>query len=194
MSSLSAWMIALTLSILVIIFAAALNNPVAHMMAAGVVSTAFALSAIREHNTLRETGASRSELGSSTARNMGLIWAWGALGLCITYGLILENRFPEWWHFGLGFALAAVASIIFSNMLNRDHAAGRDDDSVAAVGRALVMVQLAGVIGGIASMLYDGKFPRSTTYPDWAACNIFFFGALAIAAISINALLSKKET
>jgi hypothetical protein len=192
MSSLVAWMVALTLSILAIIFTAALNNPVAHMMASGLVSTAFALTAIREHNALRAAGASRSEIGSSTARNTGLIWAWGALGLCITYAMILENHYPEWWHFGLGFSLAAVGSIIFSNMLNRDQASGQVDQSVMSVGRALVWLQLLGVVAGVIGLLWDGKFPRAASYPDWAACNIFFFGALAIGAISINALLAPR--
>jgi hypothetical protein len=192
MSSLLAWMVALTLSILAIIFTAALNSPVAHMMASGLVSTALALTAIREHNQLRAAGASRSEIGSSTARNTGLIWAWGALGLCITYALILENHFPEWWHFGLGFALAAVASIVFSNMLDRDQVSGKVDKSVMSIGRVLVMLQLLGVTAGAIALLWDGKFPRAVSFPDWAACNIFFFGALAIGAISLNALLASK--
>jgi hypothetical protein len=194
MSSLSAWMIALTISICAIILTAAVGSPVTHMFASGLVSVAFALTAIREHNALQAAGASTSEIGSSTARNIGLIWTWGALGICVTYGLILVNRWPEWWQFFLGFALVAIGSIIFSNMLNRDQAAGRTDQSVMSIGRALVTLQLAGVIAGIVSMLYDGKFPRAITYPDWAACNIFFFGALAIAAISINALMAKKDT
>lgn len=193
MSSLTAWMIALTLSICAIILTAAVNRPDLHMIAAGVVSIAFALTAIREHNALRAAGASKSEIGSSTARNTGLVWAWGALGILVTYAFIIVNRWPEWWQFFLGFALAAVASIIFSNMLDRDQQAGRVDKSVMKVGRILVMLQLVGVIGGIISMLYEGKFPIDATQPRWAANNILFFGALAIGAISLNALRSAKD-
>lgn len=193
MSTLTAWMIALTLSICAIIITAAMNAPGLHMIASGVVSVGLALTAIREHNDLQAVHASKSEVGSSTARNTGLVWAWGALGIFVTYTFILPQRWPEWWQFFLGFAIAAVASIVFSNMLQRDTAAGRVDDNVMKVGRALVMLQLVGVIAGIISMLFDGKFPRSLDYPDWAACNIFFFGALAIAAISLNALKSVKE-
>ena len=193
MSSLSAWMIALTLSIIAIIFTAALNNPTMHIVASGLVSVAFAMTAIREHNALQAAGASKSAIGSSTARHVGLVWAWGGLGIFVTYGLILENRWPEWWVFFLAFLIAAIASLVFSNMLDRDTSAGRVDKSVMSFGRALVILQLAGVIGGIISMLIDGKFPRAASYPDWAACNIFFFGALAIAAISLNALRSGKR-
>jgi FtsH-binding integral membrane protein len=186
-------MIALTLSICAIILTAAVNDPMLHMIASGAVSLVFAATAIREHNTLRAAGASKSVIGSSTARNTGLVWAWGALGIFVTYAFILQQRWPEWWHFFLGFALAAIASIIFSNMLDRDAKADRVDDSVMKVGRTLVLVQLAGVLVAIVSMFIDGKFPRAASYPDWAGCNIFFFGALAIAAISLDALRTAKD-
>ncbi|MBK9078455.1 MAG: hypothetical protein IPL91_04630 [Hyphomicrobium sp.] len=193
MPSLFAWMIALTLSICVIILTAAINNPVLHMIASGAVSLVLAVTAIREHNALRAAGASKSVIGSSTARNTGLVWAWGGLGILVTYAFILQNRWPEWWHFFLGFVLAAIASIIFSNMLDRDAKVERVDKSVMKVGRTLVMVQLAGMLVAIISMFIDGKFPRDASYPDWAGCNIFFFGALAIAAISLNALTTAKD-
>ena len=54
------------------------------------------------------------------------------------------------------------------------------------------MALLVGMVIAIASLFIDGKFPRDVSHPDWAACNIFFFGALAVAAMCINALLSSK--
>jgi hypothetical protein len=194
MSSVTAWMIALTLSICAIILTAALNRPDLHMVASGAVSIVFAITAIREHNALRASGASKSEIGSSTARNAGLVWAWGALGILVTYAFILVNRWPEWWQFFLGMSVAAVASIIFSNMLDRDNSAGRVDKSIMSVGRMLVTAQLVGVVLGMISMVYEGKFPIDISQPRWAANNIFFFGALAIAAISYNALRPAKNT
>lgn len=193
MSSLTAWMIALTLSICAIILTAAVNDPLLHMIASGAVSLVFAVIAIREQNALTAAGAPESEVGSSTARNIGLVWTWGALGIFVTYYFILQQRWPEWWQFVLGFSIAAVASIIFSNMLDRDAKAGRVDDAVLKVGRALIIAQLAGVVLAVISMFVDGKFPRAASYPDWAGCNIFFFGGIAIAAISINALRSAKS-
>lgn len=187
-------MIALTLSICAIILTAAVNNPLLHMAASGLVSLVFAGVAIREHNALTAASAPQSAIGSSTARHIGLVWAWGALGIFVTYAFILQERWPEWWHFFLGFAIAAAASIIFSNMLDRDTEAGRVDEAILKIGRALIIAQLIGVIVAVISMFVDGKFPRAASYPDWAGCNIFFFGAVAIAAISINALRSAKST
>ncbi len=193
-SSLTGWMIALTVSLCAIILSAAANLPLLHMTASGIVSLGFALMAVREHSALAAAGASKNALGSSTARHIGLVWAWGALGLLVTYLLILEERWPEWWQFFMGFAFAAVASLVFSNMLDRDDAAGKVDDSVMKVGRGLVLLQLAGVLIALISLFVDGKFPRAVTYADWAGCNIFFFGALAIAAISANALFATRKT
>ena len=104
-----------------------------------------------------------------------------------------ENRWPEWWQFFLGMAIAAVASIVFSNTLDRDGEAGHVDQSVMKIGRILVMLQLAGCVLGMLSLVWEGKFPIDAAQPRWAANNILFFGALAIAAISLNALRSVKS-
>jgi hypothetical protein len=43
--------------------------------------------------------------------------------------------------------------------------------------------------------LIDGKMVRYQTprFTDWAANNVFFFGAMALAAISFNALRARDE-
>ena len=116
----------------------------------------------------------------------------GAIGLLVIYSLIFEGRWAEWWQFFIAFLFAAVGCIIYANMLTRDADAGREDPAVIKLGRILVMALLVGMVIAIASLFIDGKFPRDVSHPDWAACNIFFFGALAVAAICINALLSSK--
>jgi hypothetical protein len=52
------------------------------------------------------------------------------------------------------------------------------------------MSQLAGMILVVVGLLIDGKMVRflDPRYTDWAANNVFFFGALALAAISGHAL------
>ena len=194
MSSLTAWMINLTLSLCAIILAAGANSPTMHMAASGAVSLVFALLAVREHAALEAANATKSTVGASTARYSGLIWAWGALGILVTYDFIFDQRWPEWIQFFLGFIFAAAGCLFFANMLTRDSASGKDDASVISIGRMLVIFQFVGMMVAAISMLIDGKFPRGIAHPDWAACNIFFFGALSIAAISLNALLSSRRT
>ena len=185
MTSLTAWMISLTLGLCAIILTAALNQPAWHLVATGLISVAFAIMAIRENRSLIAEGATKHVIAASPARDIGLGWTWGAIGLLVIYSLIFEGRWAEWWQFFIGFLFAAVGSIVFANMLTRDAEAGREDPAVFKLGRILVMALLVGMVIAIASLFIDGKFPRDTSHADWAACNIFFFGAIALAVILI---------
>ncbi|MGL4395865.1 MAG: hypothetical protein ACRCS9_04940 [Hyphomicrobium sp.] len=193
MASTYAWMISLTIGLCIIIISAGAGEPTVHMAAAGLVSLAFALVAIWENRSLKFAGRQKAHVAMSTARHTGLVWAWGALALLATYGFNLVRGWPEWWHFFLGFSLAAVGSLVIANMLGRDADANREDPAVMQLGRVLLILQLAGMVVAIVSLFIDGKFPRDVRHADWAGCNIFFFGALSIALISINALLSSES-
>ncbi len=190
MGTLAGWMIALTVSVCATVIAAAAGDQLLHMATTGLVTLGLALLAVREHRNLLAAGASESVVGASTARHCGLVWAWGALATLVTYGFTLEAQWPEWWQFLLGFAFAAVASLLFASMLNRDAERGTVDAGLLKIGRTLIIAQIIGMAAAIISLFIDGKFPRDVSKPDWANCNIFFFGALAIAAISINALIN----
>lgn len=193
MSSLTAWMISLTLGLCAVIVTAGAGQPTLNLIATGLVSAAFASMAIRENRSLIAERAGKSAIAASTARYIGLVWTWGALALLVIYFLVFENRWPEWWQFFMSFATAAVGCIIFANMLGRDDAEGREDESIMKLGRLLIKLQLIGMAVGVISLVLDGKFPRSVTNSDWAACNIFFFGGIAVAAICANALAAPRE-
>ena len=188
MLSLAGWLFALSAAVCATILAAAAHEPTLHAVAAGLVGSVIAALAIRDHQRLQEGGAPTSAIASSTARYLGLVWAWGALALLITYTIIVDRRWPEWWQFFAGFAFAAAASLAFANMLDRDRATGRADATLVKVGRVLVQVQLVGMAAGLISLFADGKFPRDVSHPDWAGSNIFFCGALTLAIISLDAL------
>jgi hypothetical protein len=190
MLSLVGWVFGLALSVCATVLTAATNDPPLHVAACAVVALVIVIVAIWNHQRLINTGASTNAIASSTARYLSLVWAWGALGILLLYVVVLDKRWPEWWQFFLGFSFAALASILFSNMLDRDRAAGRSDPALVKAGRILVQVQIVGMAVGIASMFIDHKFPRDVAHADWAGNNILFFGALAIAAISLDALRS----
>lgn len=193
MSSIMAWIISLTLGLCGVIITAGAHQPFLNLLATGLVSVAFASLAIRENRALLADHANRSVIAASTARYIGLVWAWGGLSILVIYALVYENTWPEWWQFFLSFATAAVGCIIFANMLGRDAEANHEDESVMSLGRLLVKLQLVGMAIGVISLFADGKFPRDTAHPDWAACNIFFFGGIAIAAICANALAAARD-
>lgn len=190
MLSLVGWVLGLALAVCATVVTAAVKEPNLHMTACGVVALAIVVVAIWDHQRLINSGAPTSAIASSTARYLGLVWAWGALAVLAIYVVLLDRAWPEWWQFFLGFTFAAIASIAFSTLLDRDRAAGRSDPILVKAGRILVQVQIVGMAVGIISLFVDHKFPRDVTHADWAGNNILFFGALAIAAISLDALRS----
>jgi hypothetical protein len=195
MPSRIAWFIAPIGCVIPVVGAAAADSPILQMSAAAAICAAFVLAAVRDNTALHAVAAPENKIASSTARFAWLVWAWGGLGILLTYTLVLSRAvWPEWWHFVLAFGFAALISHFYADMLDRDTEAGRSDPALLKIGRALLIAQLAGVIVGVISMLADGKFPRAPSHADWAACNIFFFGALAIAVISVHALRSAKTS
>lgn len=192
MLSFTSWTIALIGAVAAIVAIAAVGEPLHQLIACALITLAMAANAIRENVSLVSAGASKSVVAGSTALHAGLVWAWGALAILLTYMIVIDERWPEWWHFFFGFAIAAIGSVVYARAMARDEAAGRVDQSMIKIGRALVWAQTIGVAAGLISMFVDGKFPRATTYVDWAGCNIFFFGGLAILLISANALRTSR--
>lgn len=193
MSSLVIWMLILTVGISATILSAAANLPLVHMAMVGAISLAIALIAIRENRQLVASGASKGEIAASTARYMGLVWTWGAVGLFVTYNFILQWK--EWWHFFIAFAVLAVLCLFVSNSMGRDQVAGKEDKTFMTIARYLTVAQLVGMMVTVIGLLIDGKMIRflNPRHQDWAANNIFFFGALALAAISYVALMARDK-
>lgn len=150
--------------------------------------------AVRQCRVLLAKAASASEIASSNAWYMGVIWGWGTLALIATYGtgVLVWN---EWWHFVLAFAVAAGLSLYFANALKKDALVGKEDDTMLRIARYLAIVQLVGMVITMLGLIIDGKMVRFMTlrFTDWAANNVFFFGALGIAVISAYALRHNKH-
>jgi hypothetical protein len=76
--------------------------------------------------------------------------------------------------------------------MSRDVETGREDETMLKLARYLTIGQLVGMLITMIGLVIDDKMPRDPQEPDWAANNIFFFGAAALALISANALRSPK--
>ncbi len=189
------WMMILTISVCAIILSAAIGDPPLLMFMTGAVSLGLALIAIRDYRNLESEGATRGQLSASTARHMGLIWAWGGLGLLVSYGLLLPKTWHEWPVFFGGFAAAAVACLIFAATLTRDEELGRKDDAMINLGRYLTIAQLLGMLATLIGICIDpDKRLLSDARPDWVANNIFVAGAIALTAVSAYALMRTRQT
>lgn len=193
MGSILGWSLGIGASVAALVLVAALklqNTDLAyvHMAIAACVSILMALAAVRE---LRQP-ASAELLASVGSRYLGVIWAWGALALIATYAFVLQWR--EWWHFSLVFIALAGACLFLSASLRKDAESGADDDTMFKLARILIRIHLGAAILTVIGLLVDGKMVRFLVprHQDWAAQNIFFFGAIALGVVSWHTLRTMK--
>ena len=186
MTSAWLWIVSLAIGTAAVCLSAAVAGQDLHMAVTALVCLGFALLAVWERRRLVNSGSSEPALASATANSMGLVWAWAALSMLLTYRFVLS--WHEWWQYVLAAAGVAALCLFFASMMSKDAAAERQDDAILNIARYLTIGQLAGMVIAMVGMIIDDKMPRDPREPDWAANAIFFFGAAALAAISMNAL------
>ncbi len=195
MASLAIWMITLSISLAAIILSAAAGIPSVHTAFAGLIGLTIAAMAVVDNLQRRKAGTEESLVAASTARYMGLVWTWGALSLFVTYYFILSWK--EWMVFTGIFAVIGILCMFFAATLEKDAEAGRKDETMLNLAKYLSIGQLVGMLIATVGLVIDGKFPVTVKsnigWQDWAANNIFFFGALSIAIITANALWTKYQ-
>lgn len=193
-SSLFVWMMALTISMSVTILSAAAHMPSVHMSMTALVTLAIAIVAVQTYRQLAATTPNRSALAANTARYTGLVWLWAGIAIFVTYNFILKN-WPEWWQFSTGLMIVGIMCMILAGMFQRDADEGNEDESILKVARLLNMIQIVGMLIAAIGLVADHKFDfgMSAARPDWAANNIFFFGALAVACIGVHAIASDNK-
>ena len=193
------WSLTIAISIALLAFTAGERNGNITMayvnMAIAVVSgVIFVVLALRSNRQLQASGASAMAIGADTARSMGLIYLWGTLGLAVIYGFGFLI-WKEWWHFLLAFLTVSIVCFIISLLMQRRVDANQEDPQLLKHGDRGNMLQLVGMIIVMLGLLIDGKMIRFIVerYTDWAANNIFFFGAAALTVISAYALMTRKN-
>ena len=194
-SSLFVWMMALTISICITILSAAAGQPSLHMSVTALVTLAIAIVAVQTYRRLTLTAPGRSMLAAHTARYTGLVWLWAGIAIFVTYNFILSN-WREWWQFSIGLMVVGMMCLILAVMFERDAGENNEDESILKVARLLNVIQIVGMLVAAIGLVADHKFTfgLSAARPDWAANNIFFFGALAIAAIGVHSVASDHKT
>lgn len=184
--------------VLLIVFASLRSNNVqmayAHMGIAAIVAVGFATNFFMANNSLRASGASKSAVAATTSRYVGYVAGWAAVCLLTIYGTGVL-RWREWLTFTIVCAVIAALSLLFANMLQRDAEAGKEDAGMLKLANTLAIVLLAGMVITIVGLILDKKMVRflNPAYTDWAANNVFFFAAVALAAISGHALKNKNS-
>ena len=188
------WVLVMGTSVAVLVLAAAGRaiNPsfgYAHLaLAAGSVAI-LALFLIREIRGTIERGSSRNLVGAAKVRAMGTIWIWGAICLFATYatGVLFWS---DWWLFTLPFVIIGLVCMFISILLKRRDEQGKSDEKLLRVLSVLAKVQIAAMLGAMLWLLVNGKMMRflDSRTADWAAYNIFFFGAAVLGFLSLYAV------
>jgi hypothetical protein len=193
MASIIIWIVGVGASIAALVIAAAFKLHYVHMAVAAAVAILIALAAIAATRSVELANGKRALLTSSNIRHLGLVWAWAALALFVTYAFVLQWR--EWWHFVLAFAALAAACLALSIALAKDAESDHADDTMLKLARIVAIVHLVAMVITVVGLIIDGKMVRflNPRHQDWAAQNIFFFGAIALAAISWHTLATIKH-
>lgn len=194
MTSMIIWMFGIGASAAALVVAAAMKQYYLHMALAALVSILVALASYREVRLAEAEGADSASGVGISLRHMGLVWTWGALALFVTYAFDIVS-WREWWQFFIAFFLLAGLSLFLSATMRKDAATGVVDDTLLKVARGFSIFILVAMVVTMIGLLVDGKMWRFTTVAglrrgsqDWAANNVFFFGAMALAAISWHAV------
>ncbi len=191
-SSLIACFVVLTASLIATIMISAEERPGPLIVATAIAAVVWALLAMRDRQRLAASGASPSRIAAASARYMGVVWLWGAVSLFIVYVFILT--WHEWWQFFAAFAVVGALCIGYAALLERDANAGRDDETMLALGRYMAIGQLVGMVVTVIGLAIDPD--KEFYWPadgDWAGNIIFLFGALALLAITAHALINDKK-
>lgn len=193
MSGMIIWVLGIGVSIAAMIVAAALKLQYIHMAIAAVVCVFMALAAISEVRATPEDADQPHLRASTSMRYLGLVWTWGALALITTYASVL--KWSMWVPFFVLCFLAGGLFLFVSATLRKDGESGQKDEKIVRVGRGLAMAQLIATGVGLVVLLAKGSFEPTVElgHQFWAANNLFLFGALALGAISWNALLMESK-
>lgn len=171
----------------------------AHMALSAIMAAVFCLLAYRDVSAVSATGTQRDAAVSGLmSQYMGLVWAWGALALAVTYATKIVT-WKEWPAFFIVFAILSAVSFFISKRLLAAAETTDPDPTLMKFSRYLGIALLAGAVIVMLGLVIDGKMDnfleiQRPNWQDWAANNYFFFGAAALAFLSAYGLIATKST
>jgi hypothetical protein len=186
MNSAWLWIISLIIGTAIVYYGADSGQQYLHMGLTALVCAGYAVLGIWERSRAVAAGADEPAVAAVTSSSMGLVWVWAGLSMLVTYTLALY--WHEWWQYVLAGIGVGALCLAFAQMMRKDSAAGRRDETLLKIARYLTIGQFVGMVIAMIGMVVDSKMPRDMREPDWAANGLFFFGAAALAVLSANAL------
>jgi hypothetical protein len=187
------WIMALAISISVHAITAAMPSVGLHALVSAMITLVIAVLAVRENERALTADSDAFELASTNAHYMAVVWAWAGLTITLTYASVMH--WSSWWYYAMPIGGAAVLCLCFANLMVKG-SEGTTATRALKLARFLALVQLVGAVAVIAGLIATGKlvFASSASTAalarDWAANDIFFFGATALAVISAVSIKS----
>lgn len=187
------WILALAIAISVHAITAAMPSVELHALISAMISLIMAVLAVRENERELRSDNDIFDLAATNARYMAVVWGWAAVTVTLTYASVLH--WADWWHYAMPISGAAVLYLCFANLVDK----GTESTTAMRalkLSRFLAIVQLVGALAVIVAFIASGKLAFASHASvanlarDWAANDIFFFGATALAVISTVALKS----
>lgn len=184
MSAIVIWILAIGFGTAALTVAAALKLQFLHMVVTAAVTVFMALAAIAETRRADDNDAR----AAISLRHLGLVWTWVALNLFVTYGYIITWR--PWMLLFVACFLSGGLCLFLASTLQAARQSATRDDQFARMARLIAIAQLVVTGIALAALGLETFLWRSidTRLQGWAAGSLCLFGALAIAAISLNAL------
>ena len=188
------WVIGFAFSISVLALTAGGNAQSLHLTICAVIALAIAFSAAIEIGKAQSVGQSRSIIAAAVARYMGLLWAWSAVAISVTYALVLS--WVNWLPIFLILMLGSSTCLFVARILDREAVAKAPDQRIINLVRFVAWSKFGATCLAIGGLLAAGKLG-----PDgfggqsrWAAMNILLCTAIGLAVISGYALMSRDAT
>lgn len=191
----TAILMALVVSVLVMVLAAARDARILFALAAALFAVQMIFATLRINWPLLRDESAQSEKNIalvSAVRNSvlaGLAYAWGATAMLTVYSMS-GLSWRHWWQYGGAMALIAAGIFIYTSRLCATDSKLRSPRALTYV-TGLAALQGLGMIAALAYLLFSGKLtaPKS----DWAANDIFFAGSATLALLSLISVLSHRK-
>lgn len=191
MSSTIVSVASITMAAIAMVLTAAAEHRALHLAIAAIVTVVMIALCARDFRAAVERGDGEAVQAAVVARYMGILWAWSAICLALTYVLILV-----WSSWGGAFILSSLASglyIFLARILERE--GGERWLGPASLLNCAAFVLSTIVLGAIPVLV--GYAGLASAPGDWAAINLMnttMGGVAFVSGLSLASLPIRRAT
>jgi hypothetical protein len=178
------WVFGTAFAVAIMIVTVAMGYHAGQFALSLIVTMFIAVSAMRHFSVFRAAGTHPSLQAAVIIRYMGMVWAWGAVGLIAIYQFLLT--WDAWLASFVLLLTGALALLFVGKILDRDALENNDDPRVLELVRLVAKGQFVLTCIALGGLLAYGKFSAAAFAGDdaWAAMNILLTTALGLALMS----------